>query len=63
MGIVEKKEIGIRNNDGAVYKVKTDDGRHWLVIESDKGHYSDEIFHGMGPTDETEICEQTYSLL
>ena len=66
--VIEKKVLGVCNRDGEAFAVRikhpdTESQRlHYLVLEADTFH-NDEVFEGMGSTQQVEISEEAYEAL
>lgn len=60
--IIERVNLNLDNRDGALYAVKADDDKFYLVLVADTLHY-EECFDGMGSTSDVEITEAAFRAL
>lgn len=61
--IIKKIDLHVGNRDGEAYAVSADDGKFYLVIDSNTGYGERNTFKGMGDTNQTEISEAAFSAL
>ena len=61
--VIIKIDLSVGNRDGDAYAVSTDDGKFYLVIDSDTDYGERGTFRGMGYTNQVEISGAAFSAL
>lgn len=60
--VAEQISMNLENRDGFIFAVRCEDGRCFLVAEAETFH-NDEVFFGMGSTEQNEITVEAFSAL
>lgn len=61
--VIKKIDLNVGNRDGDAYAVSADDGKFYLVLDSDTGYGERGIFKGMLDANQVEISEAAFSAL